>query len=110
MSLCASGSVLSSARGIPLDSVIVVFIVCPPAGAGRDCLDAASAVGAASAAIAASVTMTGPPDAASPRWIEPNSQKPRDRRIFDRLDMARPDPLFGGPRPVEFADGDIVKV
>ena len=32
-------------------------------GAGRDCLAAASAVGAASAAIAASVTMTGTPDA-----------------------------------------------
>ena len=30
-------------------------------GAGRDCLAAASAVGAASAAIAASVTMTGTP-------------------------------------------------
>ena len=54
-------------------------------GAGRDCLAAASAVGAASAAIPASVTMTVNPDAASPRWIAQSCrayQKFDDHAVF----------------------------
>ena len=53
-------------------------------GAGRDCLAAASAVGAVSAAIAA-ITMTGPRNVASPRWIAPSCrayQKFDDLAVF----------------------------